>query len=878
GSSISGWQADLPRYRELWRRTCEAVFRAREEAGVDVLVGGADSSSNTFDKLFSEGLDNSPFWPNYLDFCSMHYQGLSVPSLDASWRSDEHPLGRVLLWDTESWVANADDRFAGVVAACRAAGYDRVMGSHSRIAVSTLSHGRVAMDTIQTTDGTKRVPRVINARPLAAAYSAAQAFMGEREFDRILFQDALPYVFVFHGLDGDADDGTVVVLGDLDSLFHARNPGLLPLTGIDRLDADTPPTLVLRNDDGAFSAFDAYGNRKGDEGGSITVPLGTDAVYLRATPCHEDGFAKLIAALEAADLRGLEPLDIVVQDATDPIETGATFGVTLANQHARVVDVALTVAIGDLQLDYPEAFQLLPHEKRDIEVRVLAGTATPSNGYPMTVRAAVRATDSDGTTLDLGTASHAETVRVNRIARQSVTIDGDLADWAGSWPQAIDAGEEGQSLEEAMWTPFVPFESGSKPGRATAFLAYDDDAFYFAARIADSTPEPGTIRFDGRDEDADYYPEVAYKEIVPDPSDPPFSARWTGLLVPDETGIHEIAFRGDDGFRVWVGGEKIIDQWRRQHPTWGSARVQLEVGVPVPIRVEWFSEFGNAYAQLAWRPPGAGERTAIPAAVLRPTTDATTDQRGLTGAYYLGTNHDHAVMERVDQHVKFGWQAGVPEGFEFDVDALPRGELRWPDGVRRYSYRQRPLTPGSASQRPFDNVQIGFNVIEPGEDGWLASLPGRPARFPSYQTTDYAFALNRVAEDFGGGTEVFQIDAPRVPRQHGFPRQPRHKALGPVEGARLSVKHDDGTRTVEVAIPWSAMPEAHEAMLAGKPIKFSYRVNHGEGNFNMELARGRSAALGLSRSFHPDWNQSWPIELVFGWESSASGNGRSGGR
>ncbi|MEM1012172.1 MAG: hypothetical protein AAGI46_08120, partial [Planctomycetota bacterium] len=96
--------------------------------------------------------------------------------------------------------------------------------------------------------------------------------------------------------------------------------------------------------------------------------------------------------------------------------------------------------------------------------------------------------------------------------------------------------------------------------------------------------------------------------------------------------------------------------------------------------------------------------------------------------------------------------------------------------------------------------------------------------------------------------------------------------------ARLSVKHDDGTRTVEVAIPWSAIPEAHEAMLAGKPIKFSYRVNHGEGNFNMELARGRSAALGLSRSFHPDWNQSWPNELVFGWESSASGNGRSGGR
>jgi hypothetical protein len=73
GSSISGWQADIPRYRELYRRTGDAVFRAREQAGVDVLIGGCDSDSNTWDNLFSEGLDESPMWPAYLDFLSMHY-------------------------------------------------------------------------------------------------------------------------------------------------------------------------------------------------------------------------------------------------------------------------------------------------------------------------------------------------------------------------------------------------------------------------------------------------------------------------------------------------------------------------------------------------------------------------------------------------------------------------------------------------------------------------------------------------------------------------------------------------------------------------------------------------------------------------------------
>ncbi|MFP4173689.1 MAG: hypothetical protein ACLFV4_12330, partial [Candidatus Hydrogenedentota bacterium] len=60
GSSISGWQADMLRYRELHRRMGDAVFRAREEHGVEVLVGGADSSSNTWDKFFPEGIENSP--------------------------------------------------------------------------------------------------------------------------------------------------------------------------------------------------------------------------------------------------------------------------------------------------------------------------------------------------------------------------------------------------------------------------------------------------------------------------------------------------------------------------------------------------------------------------------------------------------------------------------------------------------------------------------------------------------------------------------------------------------------------------------------------------------------------------------------------------
>ncbi|MBN2128326.1 MAG: hypothetical protein JW741_02480, partial [Sedimentisphaerales bacterium] len=97
GLSISGWGADMIRYRTLYKRMGDAIFRARKDAGVEVLIGGCDSSTNTWDKLFPDGSDE--FLP-YLDFCSIHYQGLSAPVLYPSWNQRRHYKGRVLIWDT----------------------------------------------------------------------------------------------------------------------------------------------------------------------------------------------------------------------------------------------------------------------------------------------------------------------------------------------------------------------------------------------------------------------------------------------------------------------------------------------------------------------------------------------------------------------------------------------------------------------------------------------------------------------------------------------------------------------------------------------------------------------------------------------------------
>ena len=202
------------RYRTLYRIMGEAIVKARKDAGVKVLLGGCDSSTNTFDKLFSDGKDD--FLP-YLDFCSIHYQGLSSPSLYRQWLNRKP--NRVLIWDTESWVANSEDLLAGVIAANRAAGYDRSMGFFGGYVYGNYRRHRPKIARIKTDKGIQKVTLPLIAYPMAAGVAAMQSFIGNREFKEIMFRDGLPWVFVFNGLDGKTEDSTIVITGDLKGLF-----------------------------------------------------------------------------------------------------------------------------------------------------------------------------------------------------------------------------------------------------------------------------------------------------------------------------------------------------------------------------------------------------------------------------------------------------------------------------------------------------------------------------------------------------------------------------------------------------------------------------------------------------------------------------------
>lgn len=113
---------------------------------------------------------------------------------------------------------------------------------------------------------------------------------------------------------------------------------------------------------------------------------------------------------------------------------------------------------------------------------------------------------------------------------------------------------------------------------------------------------------------------LVFKEQRP-PGQPPegFSVRWSGFIELDEDGVCRFSALCDDGIRVWIDDELIIEDWRKDPPRFSKADRALRGGRR-RLRVEYYDEGGWAVAQFGWRWLCAGDRS--PQAQLAAASDA----------------------------------------------------------------------------------------------------------------------------------------------------------------------------------------------------------------------------------------------------------------
>ncbi|MGF1577974.1 MAG: PA14 domain-containing protein [Gemmataceae bacterium] len=105
-------------------------------------------------------------------------------------------------------------------------------------------------------------------------------------------------------------------------------------------------------------------------------------------------------------------------------------------------------------------------------------------------------------------------------------------------------------------------------------------------------------------------------------SDDQYSIRWTGFVKIDRTGPWTFTTISNDGVRLWVDGQQIINHWDQHRATRDRGTIALSEGWH-PIRLEYFEQNGTTHMELRYSGPGQNE-------IIIPTTNLATTEPGTT--------------------------------------------------------------------------------------------------------------------------------------------------------------------------------------------------------------------------------------------------------
>jgi beta-glucosidase len=79
-----------------------------------------------------------------------------------------------------------------------------------------------------------------------------------------------------------------------------------------------------------------------------------------------------------------------------------------------------------------------------------------------------------------------------------------------------------------------------------------------------------------------------------------YSVRWTGRLRTPAAGVRRIGVEGNDGYRLYLDGKLLVDNWRKQSYRTTLIPVALSAGSTHDLRLEFFESSGNARVRLVW--------------------------------------------------------------------------------------------------------------------------------------------------------------------------------------------------------------------------------------------------------------------------------------
>jgi len=82
-----------------------------------------------------------------------------------------------------------------------------------------------------------------------------------------------------------------------------------------------------------------------------------------------------------------------------------------------------------------------------------------------------------------------------------------------------------------------------------------------------------------------------------------FSIRWTGQIQPLYSETYTFSTVSDDGVRLWVNGEELVNDWTDHGAFTDTGSITLTAGQKYDIKMEYYQRTGGTAAQLSWSSP-----------------------------------------------------------------------------------------------------------------------------------------------------------------------------------------------------------------------------------------------------------------------------------
>ncbi|MFO8008462.1 MAG: PA14 domain-containing protein, partial [Candidatus Brocadiia bacterium] len=214
-----------------------------------------------------------------------------------------------------------------------------------------------------------------------------------------------------------------------------------------------------------------------------------------------------------------------------------------------------------------------------------------------------------------------------------------------------------------------------------------------------ATTQSGTGPGDGDGLTGDYYDNMDFTSHAltrvdptvnfdwgsgsPDPSmgADTFSVRWTGQVEPLYSETYTFRTRSDDGVRLWVNGQSVIDNWTDHAPTYDSGTISLSAGTKYDVQLDYYENGGGAVIELYWSSASQAEEIVPQSQLYSGGGGDTTPPAAPTGLTATAVS---------DTQIDLDWD----DNAESDLDSynVYRGGSQIASGVTTSSYSDTGLS------------------------------------------------------------------------------------------------------------------------------------------------------------------------------------------